>query len=95
MGALSQVGPPYGGSVVSNRHALMVNFYPSAGTPAGDWEGRRAFVRVPNDDLSCKVMTFPVPARLRGNPSPMHPADVPGSVLHAPQPWASDLYIGV
>jgi hypothetical protein len=55
---------------------------PVGGNAAGDCEGRRSFVRVPNDDLSCQVMTFPVPARLRGNPSPMHPADVPGGVLH-------------
>lgn len=89
MGALSQVSLPYGGSVVSNRHALMLNFYPSGGTPAGDWERRRAFVRVPDDDLSCQVMTFPVPARLRGNPSPMHPADVPGSVLQRRSPGRS------
>jgi len=58
---LSQVSLPCGGSVVSNRHVLMLNFYPSAGTPAGDFEGRRPFIRVPDDDLSCQVMTFPVP----------------------------------
>jgi hypothetical protein len=37
MGALSQVSLPCGGSVVSNRHALMLNFLPVGGTPAGDW----------------------------------------------------------
>ena len=46
MGTLSQVNPLCGGSVVSNRHAQMLNFYPSAETPAGDSEGRRPFVRV-------------------------------------------------
>lgn len=48
---------------------LMLNFYPSAGTPAGDCEGHRLFVRVPDDDLSRQVMSFPVPAWFRGNPS--------------------------
>ena len=93
---LSQVSLPCGGSVVSNRHVLMLNFYPSAGTPAGDCEGRRPFVRVPDDDLSCQVMTFPVPAWLRGNPSV--PCTQPTSLevfCTAPQPWAIDLYIGV
>lgn len=66
-----------GGSVVSNRHALMLNFYPSAGTPAGDWEGRRAFVRVPNDDLSCQVMTFPVPRSVTREPEPHAPSRRP------------------
>jgi hypothetical protein len=46
VGTLSQVNPLCGGSVVSNRHAQMLNFYPSAETPAGDSEGRRPFVRV-------------------------------------------------
>ena len=90
MGALSQVRPPCGGSVVSSRHALMLNFYPSAGTPAGDCEGHRLFVRVPDDDLSCQVMTFPVPAWLRGNPSV--PCTQPTSLevfCTAPQPGRS------
>lgn len=61
---------------------LMLNFYSSAGTPAGDFEGRRPFVRVPDDDLSCQVMTFPGPATVTRKPERlMHPADVPGSVL--------------
>ena len=46
VGALSQVNLLCRGSVVSNRHAQMLIFYPSAGTPAGDSEGRRPFVRV-------------------------------------------------
>lgn len=95
MGALSQVSLPYGGSVVSNRRALMLNFYPSTGTPEGDCEGRRPFVRVPDDDLSCQVMTFPVPAWSRGNPSVSCTQPTSLEVFcAAPQPWAIDLYIG-
>jgi hypothetical protein len=74
----------------------MLNFYPSAGTPAGDLEGRRPFVRVPDDDLSCQAMTFPVPAWLRGNPSVSctQPTSLE-AFCTAPQPWAIDLSIGI